>query len=310
MERKILWVLSFLVIFILWLKLEPVKQSQSSDQTVADVDRQPQFNEDKAQIIEDKAQPIIDKQPPTKDTQDDEKPQVVKKEITGEDSPPNFSQITDTQEKKDTFFNYLLPYVIEKNALLTRDREKIYDILDNKEPPSREDKRWLKALRGIFRLDKVDVYTHDIIRELLPHVDIIPESLVLAQAANESAWGTSRFALKGNNYFGQWCFRKGCGLVPVNRDDDADHEVRRFKNAKESVFAYIDNLNINAAYKDLRRKRSDLRNSKEPITGMALASGLLHYSQRGQDYVDEIEELISYNKLWKYNQKRDVSTEK
>ncbi|MFT2110205.1 glucosaminidase domain-containing protein [Marinomonas sp. 2405UD68-3] len=303
MERKILWVLSFLVIFILWLKLEPIKQSQSNDQTVVDVDP-------KSQIDEDKGQPNIVKEPPVKDKKDKATPQITGKAVKDENSPPDFAKITDTQEKKDTFFHYLLPYVIEKNALLIRDREKIYEILNNKEPPSREDKRWLKALRGIFRLEKVDVYTHDIIRELLPHVDIIPESLALAQAANESAWGTSRFALEGNNYFGQWCFRKGCGLVPVNRDYDADHEVKRFKNAKESVFAYIDNLNINAAYKDLRKKRSELRSSEEPITGIALASGLLNYSQRGQDYIDEIEELIRYNKLWKYNQKRDTLIEK
>ncbi len=309
MERKILWVLSFLVIFILWLKLEPVKQSQLNDKAVTDINNRPQAGDEKTS-------PVIKTEPETKQVV--KKVEVKEKSISeiespapkAEDSPPNFAAITDIQEKKDTFFNYLLPYVIEKNDLLIRDREKIYAILDNEEPPSREEKRWLKALREIFRLDKVNVYTQENIRELLLHVDIIPESLVLAQAANESAWGTSRFALKGNNYFGQWCFRKGCGLVPVNRDDDADHEVRKFKNAKQSVFAYVDNLNINAAYKELRQKRADLRNQNKAITGVELASGLIHYSQRGQDYIDEIEGLISYNKLWKYTQNRSTSTEK
>mgnify|MGYP000465840695 CR=1 FL=1 len=156
----------------------------------------------------------------------------------------------------------------------------------------------------------MDVYTHESISELLLYVDIIPESLVLAQAANESAWGTSRFALEGNNYFGQWCFRKGCGLVPEQRDDEAEHEVRRFKNARQSVFAYIDNLNINRAYADLREKRSELRQNGQEITGLTLASGLHSYSERGQDYIDEIESLISYNELWKFNQNKDISKEK
>jgi len=202
-----------------------------------------------------------------------------------------------------------LPFVVEKNALLIRDREKIHAILANKEPPSREEKRWLKALREIFKLNKVDVFTHETIAELLLYVDIIPESLVFAQAANESAWGTSRFAVEGNNYFGQWCFRQGCGLVPEKRDDEAEHEVRRFKNAKESVFAYIDNLNINAAYADLRERRAELRRNDVEITGLSLASGLHSYSQRGQDYIDEIESLINYNELWKFNQNKEILIE-
>jgi len=131
---------------------------------------------------------------------------------------------------------------------------------------------------------------------------------VLAQSANESAWGTSRFATKGNNFFGQWCFRKGCGLVPESRDTDADHEVRKFHDARESVFAYIDNLNSNAAYRKLRESRAKLRQEKAPITGLALVHGLIHYSQRGMAYVQEIEGLINYNKLWRFNNSQ-VKTE-
>lgn len=304
MERKILWVLSFLVIFILWLKLEPINPSRPSNTVIEPPISSPVKKTEKLSSTEENS-PMVEKIELKNQTSKIKEPA----QVVSEDTPPDFANISDIQERKDAFFHYLLPFVIEKNALLIRDREKIYTILANKEPPSREEKKWLKALREIFKLDKVDVFTHETIAELLIYVDIIPESLVLAQAANESAWGTSRFAVEGSNYFGQWCFRKGCGLVPEKRDDEADHEVRRFKNAKQSVFAYIDNLNINAAYADLRERRAELRNNNVEITGLSLASGLHSYSQRGQDYIDEIESLINYNELWKFNQNKEVSVE-
>ena len=69
---------------------------------------------------------------------------------------------------------------------------------------------------------------------LLNRVDVIPPSLALAQGANESAWGTSRFSKEGNNYFGQWCFKLGCGLVPRQRDSGAQHEVAKFDSPRQS----------------------------------------------------------------------------
>lgn len=214
---------------------------------------------------------------------------------------PDFAAITDSKQKKETFFNYLVPFVVEKNRFILQDRAELDRIIASTTPPTREEKRWIAELRKIFKLKKVEVYKREDLEELYPHLDIIPASLVVAQAANESAWGTSRFALKGNNYFGQWCFRKGCGLVPESRDNEAKHEVRYFKNAKESVFAYIDNLNSNAAYRPLRKTRAELRNAGKAITGLELVGGLLPYSQRGEAYVKEIASLIRYNKLWRFN---------
>jgi len=126
-------------------------------------------------------------------------------------------------------------------------------------------------------------------------------SLALAQAANESAWGTSRFAREGNNYFGQWCFEPGCGLVPENRASGKTHEVARFSSPAESVKAYIENLNSNSAYEALRSQRAKQGESSSPIGGMALSNGLLNYSERGQDYVHDIQGLIQNNQLEKYD---------
>lgn len=275
MDRKILWLISFAVVFALWFKLDLKHSDEQSPETTT----APEVEQQGDQLKITKATPY--------------KPMAQK---------PDFAEIKDIKQRKETFFEYLVPFAAEKNAYLIRDRNELTRIINSSEPPTREEKRWLAALRKIFKLKKVGVYTEENLAELYPHLDVIPESLVLAQAANESAWGTSRFALKGNNYFGQWCFKIGCGLVPESRDEDADHEVQRFKSARESVFAYIDNLNSNAAYKALRKERAALREQQKSITGLDLVQGLLPYSQRGQAYVEEIESLISYNKLWRFDQ--------
>lgn len=285
MERKILWLISLAVVFVLWFKLdlkhpEDEQKAEPAETTQSDVKLDNQLEISKATPF----QPM--------------------------QSKPDFAAIKDIKKRKETFFEYLVPFAAEKNALLIRDRNELTRIIESSEPPTREEKRWLAALRKIFKLKKVGVYTPDNLAELYPHLDIIPESLVLAQAANESAWGTSRFALKGNNYFGQWCFKIGCGLVPESRDEDADHEVQRFKSARESVFAYIDNLNSNAAYRALRKERAALREKQASISGLDLVHGLLPYSQRGEAYVEEIKSLISYNKLWRFDQEILVTSNK
>ncbi|ETX10947.1 flagellar protein FlgJ [Marinomonas ushuaiensis DSM 15871] len=214
---------------------------------------------------------------------------------------PVFSEIANIKARKEAFFNYLAPFANEKNQLTLADRKRISALISSSKTMSTADKEWVTSLRKSHKLKQYEEYSKADLKDLLQRVDIIPISLVLAQAANESAWGTSRFATQGNNFFGQWCFRKGCGLVPESRDSDADHEVRKFHDARESVFAYIDNLNSNAAYKKLRASRAALRQKGKSISGLVLVHGLEHYSERGQDYVDEIKGLINYNKLWRFN---------
>ena len=57
----------------------------------------------------------------------------------------------------------------------------------------------------------------------MAQIDVIPPSQAMAQAANESAWGTSRFATEAINLFGQWCFRKDCGIVSASRTAGSTH---------------------------------------------------------------------------------------
>jgi len=304
MERKILWLISFALIFILWLKIESVgklNENNTSQTSSGQVSSEQSSNGE----AEDEAD-LQDQANLSGESSAEEKDYFKKHPVTTK--TPDFSAIKDVNERKQAFFSFIKPFVDEKNAQILRQRKRLFSLLatlKKGDSLSAKDKAWLSDLRSSSGLDKVDSPSTDDIKQLLNYVDVVPSSLVLAQAANESAWGTSRFATDGNNYFGQWCFRKGCGLIPESRDDGAAHEVRKFNDARESVFSYIDNLNQNAAYKKLRAIRANLRKDHDPITGLALVHGLDNYSQRGQAYVDEIEGLIEYNKLWRFNTQND-----
>ncbi|TDO96299.1 glucosaminidase domain-containing protein [Marinomonas balearica] len=346
MERKILWIISFALIFVLWVKIDPSATESSKTKTLSENAPQPsdteaRKNEPRAENVQTKTlaekstgevtntpsetkDTVISKKDDSKNTSkpnagelsdaplpgssDDEKAYFDTHPINQD--KPDFAAISDVKTRKEAFFDYLTPFIREKNTLLLADRSHLKHLLDDLNNLSSTDISWINKQRKLHRLVSTDKLEKHHIETLLIKLDIIPASLVLAQAANESAWGTSRFALKGNNYFGQWCFRKGCGLVPSSRADDAAHEVRKFTDARQSVFAYIDNLNSNAAYKELRAIRANLRSTHQNISGKTLAAGLIRYSQRGQAYVDEIEGLIQYNRLWRFNREIDgyVST--
>ena len=132
---------------------------------------------------------------------------------------------------------------------------------------------------------------------LMIQVDIIPPSLALAQAAEESGWGTSRFTAEGNAFFGQWDF-SGNGMTPKQqRKELGDYGLARFDSPLASVEGYMKNINTTGAYEKLRLLRANLRKNNKKITGMELAGTLDKYSERGQAYIDGLRDMISYNKL-------------
>ena len=125
--------------------------------------------------------------------------------------------------------------------------------------PEDSEMRFLSTLSEKYELDTDDLLDPDFLALLLRRVDKIPASLALAQAANESAWGASRFAQDGKNFFGQWCYKDGCGIVPRRRVEGATYEVRSFESVMDSVESYIHNLNTFPNYQMLRRIRQQLR---------------------------------------------------
>ena len=213
-------------------------------------------------------------------------------------SLPDFKQIEDIKAKKNAFFQYLLPEVERQNEYIVGLRLTIKSISDEYDKTGKLtefQKRQLAWLTKEYRVDSSQELQLQF-SQLLRKVDVIPEDLVLVQAANESAWGTSRFAQQGYNFYGLWCFKTGCGFVPRKRNEGAIHEVAKFDNVSHATYTYMRNLNRHPAYKELRSIRSKLRTRQKPITGMALSEGLMQYSERGEDYIDELQQMIRVNK--------------
>ncbi|MFO7608379.1 MAG: glucosaminidase domain-containing protein [Candidatus Krumholzibacteriia bacterium] len=211
---------------------------------------------------------------------------------------PEFRADGDVQRRKREFFAWMLPLVEAENARLRDVRRRLtadFDLLRWGRPLPAAEERWLAELALEFRLPDPDPRSGAFWRAALERVDALPVDLVVVQAANESAWGTSRFAREGNNLFGQWCFRPGCGIVPLDRPDGASYEVARFATPAESVGSYMRNLNTGRSYQLLRQLRARRRAEGRLPRADELAAGLVDYSERGPAYVDELRAMLRVN---------------
>jgi Bax protein len=226
--------------------------------------------------------------------------------LFGPEHIPDFGKIKNTQEKKTAFFEYLAPRIAEANAPILAQRAKLQIIREQvaeNGDPGWLDTRWLKATLAQYEFEIPEQIELSHVDDLLIRADIIPPSLIMAQAANESAWGTSRFAKQGNNFFGMRTYEPGTGIVPRKRADGAKWEVVAYDSVSHGIGDYIRTLNTNSAYRQLRLIRRDLRRKEREINGNALAGGLLRYSEKGQEYISLIRSMINSNKLTKYDAK-------
>lgn len=221
---------------------------------------------------------------------------------TRQEPVPDFSQYPAGSERKMEFFDYFLPLFQTENAQIFDERATVMALQKKSDNLYWWNERTLSELTRKYRMDEFDPSKASSWKALLSRVDKVPASLALAQGANESAWGTSRFAKDGNNFFGQWCYIAGCGLVPSKRNAGASHEVAKFDSAQESVASYLLNLNSHPAYTELRTIRAALRAKDKPVSGEALAAGLQKYSERGSAYVNELRSMIKQNDLAQYDE--------
>ena len=163
---------------------------------------------------------------------------------------------------------------------------------------SEKDKSWILKLAKVYKVDAKDgQVTPALIDTLWIKVDIVPVSLALAQAAEESGWGTSRFAAKGNAVYGQWTWGSNAITPEKQRKELGNYGIASFETLQQSISAYMLNLNTHNAYASLRDKRAQLREKNEKITGHILAGQLTKYSERGEEYVKSLRSLMDYNKL-------------
>ena len=220
---------------------------------------------------------------------------------TPPEAVPDFSAYKEVAEKKQAFFDFVRPRVRIENGNIRAERQMLELIkarAKDGDMDSADDAQDIRRLAKKYRVPNRETLSdRAVLNDLLMRVDEVPEGLALAQAANESAWGTSRFAQDHRNFFGLWCFTKGCGVKPRRASAESTHQVAAFASVQAGVAYYLLTLNSHPAYALLRQRRTDLRTANKPITGEAVADGLLRYSERGQDYVDEIQQMIRGNGL-------------
>jgi Bax protein len=215
--------------------------------------------------------------------------------------PRDLREIRAPSHRKIMFIKTALPLILLVNERIERDRMRIQilrTLIGAGVEIRADDAAWLMAIaerQGLARLD---------FDELLRRVDIIPPSLALAQGAEETGWGTSRFAHEGNALFGQRIFGDKGGLVPLRRDKGKTFKVRAFEDLIEGVRAYAKNLNTFAAYEDFRRARETLRVAGRPLVGIELAKSLKNYSERRESYIDTIRLIIRANALGMFDKAR------
>ncbi len=203
--------------------------------------------------------------------------------------PRDLDNLQSVKLKKETFIKIVLPLIVAENEKILDDREKL-KILSEKKFTSDLEKQWLRQKLLEYKVKKGNL------DELMRRMDMIPVSIALAQAAKESGWGTSRFALEGNAIFGQWTW-DGQGIAPLNRDGDKNHKILKFPILRASVKAYKNNLNTHKSYLKFREKRSSLREKNKKITGLALTGTLKNYAQTGSEYTKILNQIITQNRL-------------
>ncbi len=203
--------------------------------------------------------------------------------------PKDLKKIKSTKTKKDTFIKIVMPLIIDENNKILENRKKLFKIL-SKPNNTRGEKLWLKR-----RFEDYSIKNEDV-TELKIRMDIVPVSIAIAQAAKESGWGTSRFALEGNAMFGQWTWGKQ-GIAPLDREKNKGHKILKFPILRSSVQAYKNNLNTHNGYREFREKRAELRKLNKKISGLELVKYLHNYAATGSEYTKILKKIIDQNEL-------------
>ena len=203
--------------------------------------------------------------------------------------PKEIKQIESTKKRKEFFIQIVLPLILEENYLIRLDRKRLFVIL-NKNNNTESERKWLKSKFKQYGVVNRDFTTLKI------RMDEIPVSLAIAQAAKETGWGTSRFALEGNALFGQWTW-SGEGIKPASADSDATHKIMKFKILRSSVRAYQRNLNTHSSYKEFREARAIQRDNDGKLNSLELVKYLDKYAETGKEYIVVLKKIIEQNSL-------------
>mgnify|MGYP000883388809 CR=1 FL=1 len=211
---------------------------------------------------------------------------------------PDFKAHKSVKRKKEAFFTFLRPYILQENKHILDQRlfikEQQKRVLSNQKLSIENENRLTQYLID-YRSSFSNLYQKETYMDLLKRVNIIPQELALVQAALESSWGSSYFARRANNLFGLWCFTPGCGVVPRARKAEDTHEVSSYENINLGIRSYMLFLNSHPAFELMRDERSRYRVGTRMPLGHFMAKGLKDYSARGNDYIKELQNMIKSN---------------
>ena len=216
--------------------------------------------------------------------------------------PNEIKMMESSKQRKDLFIKIVLPLILSENNRIKRDRNTLFKIL-NRSNNTKTEKDWLNKKFRQYGVVKKDITTLKI------RMDQIPVSLAIAQAAKETGWGTSRFAIEGNALFGQWTY-SGEGIKPAAADKDTKHKIMTFNVLKASVRAYQRNLNTHSSYKEFRKARAIQRDNDEELNSLELANYLDQYAETGSDYIKILKKIIDQNNLKDFDNVKILPTSK
>jgi len=216
--------------------------------------------------------------------------------------PNEIKMMESSKQRKDLFIKIVLPLILSENNRIKRDRNTLFKIL-NRSNNTKTEKDWLNKKFRQYGVVKKDITTLKI------RMDQIPVSLAIAQAAKETGWGTSRFAIEGNALFGQWTY-SGEGIKPAAADKDTKHKIMTFNVLKASVRAYQRNLNTHSSYKEFRKARAIQRDNDEELNSLELANYLDQYAETGSDYIKILKKIINQNNLKDFDNVKILPTSK
>lgn len=220
----------------------------------------------------------------------------------------NQSVHPDELERKEVytekFIRFMLPKIRAVNTVILEERKQFITLRDHYQKYhllTKAQRAWLNSLAKTYQFGTFHPSNPEDWDQLLKRVDVWPESLILAQAINESGWGKSRFAKEGNNYFGLWCFSENCGMTPERKPQGAKYNVQVFSSVEIAIAAYLHTLNTKSSYKTMRSQRVQLREKQKPLDSLTLAQGLGNYSIQGENYIYLIQNIIQAHDLRQFD---------
>ena len=209
------------------------------------------------------------------------------------------------KDNKKKFVRTVLPLIINENQKILSVRNNLL-LLKNKLSSNYSlNKSELQILKKLSKNHKIkfnNSHKLDVINNLLKKVDIIPNSIVLAQAAIESGWGSSRFAQDFNALFGEYTYDSNKGVIPLERENGENHLIKAFNSYNSSVESYFNNINSHYAYEQFRELRKVMR-ERNNFSNVTLLVNKLDTYAEDENYIQTIRSVIKNNNFEIFDKK-------